>query len=250
MRNAVLVLAAFAAFPNVSAAQGEAAVGTVEPAGATSADTSSAETPAEEADSTSESKEDERGPYYKKVQGLLWIEFLVGPTAFDPDNYGSVSTLGGGQLTAPRLNGPEWGLAIGVGLGGFHLGVFYRRAAYDGYKLQKVGLDMKGIFRFVPFVHPMIRIDLYYAGITDGTPYAQLSNSNIDGGGFTLGAGVMVPIVRWVSFTATFDWSVIGFAVRGNEAGTGASVSGGIAGQELGATFALTFHFIGVRRNN
>lgn len=247
MKNAVLLVAVIAVFPNASAAQGEAAVGTVEPAGTEpSTDAATAAAP-EEAESNTESK-DERGPYYKKVQGLLWFEFLVGPTSFAPTKYGSVSLSGGGQLDAPRLNGPEWGLAIGVGLGGFHLGAFFRQGEYDAYRLVKVGLDMKGIFRFIPYVHPMIRIDLYYAGITNGSPDPRLSNSNIDGGGFTLGAGIMIPIVRWVSFTATFDWSVMGFAVRGNDIG-GAAVSGGVAGQEVGATFAITFHFIGVRRD-
>ena len=147
-----------------------------------------------------------------------------------------------------RQSGPEWGVAVGVALGGFHLGASYRRGKYDGYKLLKLGLDMKGVFRFVPYVHPMIRMNLFYAGITDGNPYRQLTSANIDGGGFTLGAGVMVPIVRWVSFTTTFDWSVMGLAVRGTEPG-GASVKDGVAGQEIGITFAITFHFIGVQGN-
>jgi len=33
-----------------------------------------------------------RGPYYKKVQGLLWLEGLVGFTSFDPDKFGGIST--------------------------------------------------------------------------------------------------------------------------------------------------------------
>ena len=105
---------------------------------------------------------------------------------------------------------------------------------------------MKGIFRFVPYVHPMLRLNLYYAGITDGNPYPQLTNVSIDGGGFTLGAGFMVPIVRWLSFTTTFDWSVMGFALRGNEV-AGERVRDALVGQELGVSFAVTFHFIGVR---
>lgn len=243
MKYSVLFALLVAVLPARGSAQGEQAVGSVEPA-----DTSTA--PAEPDEAKDDSDDDERGPYYKKVQGLLWFEFLVGPTSFDPDKYGSVTLSGGGDLDAPRLNGPEWGLAIGVGLGGFHLGAFYRQANYDDYKLLKVGLDIQGLFRFIPYVHPTIRVDLYYAGIVDGNPYsASLTNTNIDGGGFTLGAGVTIPIVRWISFTATFDWSVMGLAVRGDEPG-GESLKTGIAGQEVGATFALTFHFIGVRRNN
>ncbi|MEM9727124.1 MAG: hypothetical protein AAF997_00965 [Myxococcota bacterium] len=246
MKYALVFSIALALCPAWAAAQEESAVGTVEPAEPAATDTATAE----EAEAKKDSDEDERGPYYKKVQGLLWLEFLAGPTSFDPTKYGTLS-LGGQTIQATKDNGAEWGFAIGVGLGGFHLGAFYRQAQYDGYKLLRVGLDMKGIFRFIPYVHPMIRIDLYYAGIVDGAAFSttQLTNFDADGGGFTLGAGVMIPIVRWMSFTATFDWSVMGLAVRADQPG-GERVSGGIAGQQLGATFALTFHFIGVRRNN
>lgn len=238
-----LLVAALATVASVGSAQ-EADPSGVGPVDATS--TEPVATPAQGAASGPGSEEEESRPYSKRVQGLLWFEFLIGPTWFDPDQYGAVSLPGGGQLDAPRQFGPEWGVAVGVALRGFHLGASYRRAKYDGYKLLRLGVDMKGIFRFVPYVHPMLRLNLYYAGITDGNPYPQLTNANIDGGGFTLGAGVMVPIVRWVSFTTTFDWSLMGLAVRGNSA-SGASVRSGVAGQEVGVTFALTFHFIGVR---
>ena len=240
----MLLVAAIATLPSVASAQEPSAdaAGTVESEGAERA----AESAANPAPADPDSMEKDGGPYSRRVQGLLWFEFLIGPTWFDPDQYGSLSLSGVGQLDAPRQFGPEWGVAIGVALRGFHLGASYRRGKYDGYKLLKLGIDMKGVFRFVPYVHPMLRFNLYYAGITDGNPYPQLTNANIDGGGFTLGAGFMVPVVRWVSFTTTFDWSVMGLAVRGNEA-SGASFRSGVTGQEIGVTFAVTFHFIGVR---
>jgi hypothetical protein len=112
---------------------------------------------------------------------------------------------------------------------------------------MKVGLDIQGIFRFIPWVHPMVRIDLFYGRTFNGDPFdTGLTNLNVDGGGFTLGAGLRIPIIRWMSFAATFDWSMIGLAVRGNDS-SGGSVKTGALGQQLTATFALTFHFIGVR---
>jgi len=222
-------------------AQEEAAVGTAyeEPG-----EPASTETPPAEAE------EEKKSPYSKKVRGLLWFELLVGPTSFDPDKFGGISITGDGTFDAPKVKGPEWGLTVGVGLGGFFLGAFYRQAHYDPYKLLKIGLDMQGVFRFIPYVHPMIRIDLFYTQTFDGSPYDQvLANADVRGGGVTLGAGLRIPIVRWVSFAATFDWSVMGFAVGGDPIDGGERVRSGIAGQQLGATFAFTFHFIGVRRD-
>lgn len=186
-------------------------------------------------------EEEERTVYYKKTQGWLWMEAFAGPSTYDPDQFTSLSL--GGIPPAPKLSGPEYGFAAGLGLGGFWLGAFYRQANYDAYKLMKVGLDIQGIFRFVPYVHPMIRIDMFYSRTFSGNPYGSLTNVNVDGGGFTLGAGVRIPIIRWMSFAATFDWSMIGLAIRSD------TVNSGVLGQQIGATFALTFHFIGVRRN-
>ena len=209
------------------------------------------EQPAEEQPAEEQPAEEKKtkGPYYKKVQGLLWLEGLVGPTSFDPDKFGGISLTGGTGEDAPKVSGPEWGFAIGVGLGGFYLGGFYRQANYDAYKLGKVGLDIQGILRFIPYVHPMFRADLFYATMFSGSPYPSLTNVNTTGGGVTLGAGVMIPIVRYLSFTATFDWSWMGFAIGGDPVGGGSRINEGIAGQQLGVTFALTIHLIGVRAN-
>jgi hypothetical protein len=191
--------------------------------------------------------EKKRSVYYKKVQGWLWLEVFAGPSSYDPDKFTSLN-IGEPTPDVPKLNGPEYGGAVGLGLGGFWLGAFYRRANYSAYKLMKVGLDIQGIFRFIPYVHPMVRIDLFYSRTFDGNPYG-LSNPNVDGGGFTLGAGLRIPIIRWMSFSATFDWTMIGLAIRGNDS-SGQSVKSGVLGQQLGATFSLTFHFIGVRKGD
>jgi len=74
-----------------------------------------------------------------------------------------------------------------------------------------------------------------------------VSNVRSHGGGATIGAGLRIPIVRWVSIAADFDYSVIGLVFQGNEtlSGTGAKVTAGTAGTAIAGTFALTFHLGG-----
>jgi hypothetical protein len=242
MKHVVLIVGAALLLSSSASAQEEEAVGSVESSTATETSAPAEPTPEEAAPP----EEEKRSVYYKKTQGWLWMEAFAGPSAYDPDQFTSID-IGTAVPDAPKLNGPEYGFAIGLGLGGFWLGGFYRQANYSAYKLMKVGLDIQGIFRFIPYVHPMVRIDLFYSKTFNGDPFG-LTNTNVDGGGFTLGAGLRIPIIRWMSFAATFDWSMIGLAIRGTDSG-GNSVTGGVLGQQLGATFALTFHFIGVRKN-
>jgi len=235
MKYIVLIVGVALMFDANAMAQEEAAVGTV-----TSPEAAAEPAPSEAQPADAPPKEEKkRSPYYKKVQGWLWIEGFAGPSAYDPDKFGSLD-FGGASADAPKVNGPEYGFAVLLGLGGFEIGVFYRQANYSAYKLMKVGVDMQGIFRFIPYVHPMVRIDLFYSRTFSGNPFG-LTDPNVDGGGFTLGAGLRIPIIRWMSFAATFDWSMIGLAVRTP------TENSGVLGQQLGATFALTFHFIGVR---
>jgi len=235
MRHAFWMVAGLLVFGGTASAQEE--VGTVhepeptaEPAAAPAAEASK--------------EEKKRGPYYRKVQGWLWLEGFAGPSSFDPDQFGSLDFAGTNQ-NAPRLKGPEYGFAIGTAFGGpFFLGWFYRQADYGDYKLLKTGIDMQGNLRFIPYVHPIFRASIGYAKIFDGSPYANLADPDSAGVSFTGGVGVRIPIVRWMSFAATFDWTFVALALRG--AGGGSSW---ISGQQFGATFALSFHFIGVRKN-
>jgi hypothetical protein len=238
MKYVVFLVGTGLVLSSTAFAQGESSVGSVSEAAPTE--------PAPAAQETPPADEENRSVYYKKVQGWLWMEGFVGPSSYDPDQFGELS-LSGGSPNAPKLKGPEYGFAAGLGLGGFYLGAFYRQANYTEYKLMKVGLDIQGIFRFIPYVHPMIRVDLFYSRTFGGNPYG-LTNIDVDGGGFTLGVGLRIPIIRWMSFSATFDWSMIGLAIRGNDLG-GNPFNSGVLGQQLGATFSLTFHFIGVRKN-
>jgi len=186
-------------------------------------------------------EEEKRSPYNKKVEGWLWLEGFAGPSAYDPDSFGTL----GGVSNAPRLKGPEYGFALGTAFGGpFFLGWFYRQADYGAYKLMKTGLDMQGNIR-IPYVHVIFRASIGFAQTFSGNPY-DLTDTKNGGVSFTGGLGLRIPIVRWISFATTFDWTYVGLAMQGDTP-TGGRVDSWISGQQFGATFALTFQFIGVR---
>lgn len=239
MKYVVLIAASVLVLGSHALAQEESAVGTVDDASTTEAG------PAETAPA---SKEDKRSPYYKKVEGLLRIEGGAGPSSYDVDQLRAYDGSGGPSVG--KVKGPEYSLSAGVGLGGLFLGGGFRWADYGDFNLLKVGLDIQGIFRFIPYVHPMVRINLFYAGTRNGSPITGLDVMKSNGGGFTLGAGIRVPIVRWISFATTFDWSLIGLGLKGTIGGTsGTSETSAVVGQQFTGMFVLTFQFIGVRKD-
>ena len=191
--------------------------------------------------------EEKRSPYYRKVRGWLWLEGVAGPSSYDPDQFGSLS-LGTSSGGAPKKRGPQYGFALGTGFGGgFFLGWYYRQANYGDYKLFKTGAEFQPTIR-IPFVHIMFRVDIGFARMFDGNAWG-LTNVNNGGLDTTFGVGLRIPIVRWVSIAASFDWSYVGLRMKGNEGIDGARVNQWISGQQLTGTFALTFHFIGVRKD-
>ncbi|MDH3200764.1 MAG: hypothetical protein OEM15_07715 [Myxococcales bacterium] len=234
MKYLLSIVAVVVIFDASAMAQEEAAVGTVTTPEASGESPAAEDPPAED---------DEKSPYSKKVGGLLRIEFGAGPSAYDIGQFRN-----GLNLAAPSVNGPEYSLSAGVGLGGFVIGAGFRWANYSAYNLMKFGLDIQGILRFIPYVHPMLRINLYYAGTRNGSPVIGLTDVKSNGGGVTLGAGLRIPIVRWISFAFTFDWSLIGLGVSGDT--TGGREKGSLIGQQLTGLFAVTFQFIGVRRGD
>jgi hypothetical protein len=188
--------------------------------------------------------EEKRSPYYKKVRGWLWIEGVAGPSSYDADQFGKLSF--GTTNDAPKAKGPQWGFSLGTGFGGgFFLGWYYRQANY-GYKLMKTGVEFQPTIR-IPYVHIMFRVDLGFARLFSGNPWG-LQNMNNAGIDTTFGVGLRIPLVRWMSIAANFDWSYIGLSMRGDDA-SGARQQAWIGGQQLAGTFALTFHFIGVRKD-
>jgi hypothetical protein len=210
-------------------------------------DSATTEAPAEATPEAAKEEEDDRGPYYKKVQGWLWIEGFAGPSGYDPDQFGSLTLSGGGQ-NAPKVKGPEGGFAVGTPFGGaFFLGWFYRQANYGDYGLMKTGLEFQPTIR-IPYVHIMFRVDLGYAKMINGNPYGltDLSNGGIVATG---GVGIRVPIVRWISFVGSVDWSFVGLSLKGTDPDTNQSFNSWVLGRQVTGTFGLTFQFIGVRKN-
>lgn len=219
---------------------------TLEDSNATSDATPEATTPAEPAPTQQEeAKEDDRSPYYKKVRGWLWLEGVAGVASYDPDQFGTLKL--GSAPNAPKQRGPQYGFAVGTGFGGpFFLGWYYRRANFGDYKLMRTGAEFQPTIR-IPHVHIALRLDIGLARIVDGNPYGftDVNNGGLD---FTAGVGLRIPIVRWISIAATFDWSYIGLSMRGTDS-SGVRQTSWINGQQLAGTFALTFHFIGVRKD-
>jgi len=188
----------------------------------------------------------QRSVYYRKARGWLWIEGLIGVSAYDPDQFGSLSAAA--IENAPRLTGPEYGFAIGTPFGGpFFLGFFYRQANYEQYRLLKTGLDFQGSI-MIPYVHIILRGSIGYAKTFKGNPYG-LQNVENRGLAFTGGFGLRIPIIRWISLASTFDWTYIALSMRGDSPNDGSRIQSWINGQQFGLTFAITFQFIGVRKD-
>ena len=57
-----------------------------------------------------------------------------------------------------------------------------------------------------------------------------------------LGAGLRIPILKWVSIPGDFDYSIIGLVFQGNETVSGGRFTAGTAGSAIAGTFALTIH--------
>ncbi|NND27508.1 MAG: hypothetical protein HKN97_02790 [Myxococcales bacterium] len=233
MLSALLLISASASAQEDTATQAPAT--DAQPASATPSE------PAAEAP-----QEDKRSPYYKKVQGWLWLEAVAGPSSYDPDQFGALS-LGTRPGGAPKKRGSQWGFSLGTGFGGgFFLGWYYRQANYSEYKLFKTGLEFQPTIR-IPYVHIMFRVNIGLARMFSGNAWG-LTDVNNGGVDTTFGVGLRIPIVRWMSFAANFDWSYIGLRMRGTDT-SGTRVESWVSGQQLAGTFALTFHFIGVRKN-
>jgi hypothetical protein len=243
MKYVVVMMSALLLF-SVNASAQEEAGATTEPAAAS--EPVPAETaPAEDAPANPP-EEDKRSPYYKKVKGWLWIEGVVGISSYDPDQFGALSLGSPTPGGAPKEKGPQWGFSLGTGFGGgFFLGWYYRQADYNEYKLMKTGVEFQPTIR-IPYVHIMFRVDIGFAKMFSGNPWGL---TNFDSGGVdtTFGVGLRIPIVRWMSFAANFDWSYIGLSARGDVGGT--RQDSWVSGQQMAGTFALTFHFIGVRKD-
>lgn len=198
---------------------------------------------------TPEDQAEERKAYEKRVGGLLWLEATAGPSRFDATRFRTLDIVPPQVQTAiPSVvvSGPEFGAALRFRTGSATIGARFKRADYQPFDLTQVGLDLGFLIRAVPYVHPSIRLGFNYCTTTGGMVIPGFENlvRNVrsQGGGATIGAGLRIPIVRWVSIAADFDYSIIGLVFRGTENITGGSFTSGTAGTAIAGTFALTFH--------
>lgn len=187
--------------------------------------------------------------YEKKVGGLVWLEATVGPSRFDATRFRTLEIVPAEvQSLIPKVvvSGPELGAALRFRVGSSTIGARFKRADYEPFDLTSVGLDLGFLIRAVPYVHPSIRLGFSYYTTTGGLVIPGFENvvSNVrsHGGGATIAAGLRIPVVKWVSIGADFDYSIVGLVFHGNESVTGGSFTAGTAGTAIAGTFALTFH--------
>ncbi len=219
-------------------------VGTVEEAPVTKDDAEEASAPEDEDDPDCLTK-----VYCKVVKGMLWVEGTVGPAKFNATKFRTINLLEdfGGELQ-PRVivSGPEYGVAIGAQFELFSIGGRFKYANFDPFDLLTVGFDMAFLVKQVPFAHPYARLGLFYNTTKDGTPIPLLDQILDDpktrGGGASIGAGVRVPVIKWLSVAIGFDYTFIGLHVKGFNPNTGDDFSNGTIGGEISGTFALTVH--------
>ena len=198
---------------------------------------------------TKEDSAEEHRAYDKRVGGLVWLEATAGVSRFDATRFRALDIVPPQvQSVVPSVvvSGPEFGAALRFRTGSTTIGARFKRADYEAFDLTTVGLDLGFLVRAVPYVHPTIRLGFNYCTTTGGLVIPGFDNlvSNVrsQGGGATIGAGLRIPLVKWVSIAADFDYSIIGLVFRGSENVTGGSFTAGTAGTAIAGTFALTFH--------
>ena len=205
----------------------------------------------------SEGQEDtaeDRKVYEKRVGGLVWLEATAGPSRFNATQFRTLDIIPEqlAQLVPEVVvSGPEFGAALRFRTGSSTIGVRYKRSDYEPFDMSTVGLDLGFLIRAVPYVHPSIRLGFNYVTTTGGLVIPGIENFitgvRSHGGGATIGAGLRIPLVRWVSIAADFEYSIIGLMFSGTETVTGTNqrITAGTAGTAIAGTFALTFHLGG-----
>jgi len=187
--------------------------------------------------------------YDKRVGGKVWLEATAGPSRFNATQFRTLDFIPAGvQALIPRVvvRGPEFGAALRFRAGSTTIGARYKRADYEPFDMTSIGLDLGFLIRAVPYVHPSIRLGFNYYTTTGGLVLpgfeSLVTNVRSNGGGASIGLGLRIPIVKWVSIAAGFDYSIIGLVFQGNETVTGGSFTAGTAGTAIAGTFALTIH--------
>lgn len=202
--------------------------------------------------------EEKRGPYDKRVGGIVWLEATAGPSRFDVTRFRTLDIIpdaAASFIPSVVVSGPELGAALKFRAGSSTIGAQFKRADYDTFNLTSVGLDLGFLIRAVPYVHPAISLGFSYYTTGSSVPIPELADvlSNVrgHGGGATIGAGLRIPVVRWISIAADFEYSIIGLVFNGDYQGgvipgvSAGSFTAGTAGTAIAGNFALTFHLGG-----
>lgn len=197
---------------------------------------------------------EKRKPYEKRVGGIVWLEATAGPSRFNATQFRNLAIVPdevAALVPDVVVSGPEFGAALRFRAGSTTIGARFKRADYEPFDMTSIGLDLGFLIRAIPYVHPSIRLGFSYYTTTGGLVIPQVDNYitgvRSHGGGATIGAGLRIPVVRWVSIEAGFDYSIIGLMFKGTETvtGTGQTITAGTAGTAIAGSFALTIHLGG-----
>jgi hypothetical protein len=204
-----------------------------------------------------EDTSEKRKVYDKRVGGIVWLEATAGPSRFDVTRFRSLDIIPSefaSAIPSVVVSGPELGAALKFRAGSSTIGAQFKRANYEAFDLTSIGLDLGFLVRAVPYVHPAISLGFGYYTTGSSVPIPQYADFLTDvkghGGGASIGAGLRIPVVRWISIAADFEYSIIGLVFRGDlQGGVIPGVSGsftaGTAGTAIAGNFALTFHLGG-----
>jgi len=187
--------------------------------------------------------------YCKVVKGTLWIEGTFGPAKFNATKFRTINLLedvGGNLSPSVVVKGPEFGVAIGAQFKVFSIGGRFKYAKFDPFDLITAGVDFGFLVKRVPFVAPYARFGLYYNTTRGGTVIPLLDqileNTKTNGGGASIGAGVRVPVIKWLSVAIGFDYTFVALYVKGFDPNENEDFSNGTIGGEISGTFTLTVH--------
>jgi len=187
--------------------------------------------------------------YCKVVKGMLWIEGTFGPAKFNATKFRTINLLedfGGNLSPQVVVKGPEYGAAIGAQFKLFSIGARFKYAKFDPFDLLTAGIDMGFLVKRVPFAHPYARLGLYYNTTRGGTVIPLLDqllqDTKTNGGGVSIGAGVRVPVIKWLSVAIGFDYTFVALYVTGFDPSENEDFGNGTIGGEISGTFTLTVH--------
>jgi len=187
--------------------------------------------------------------YCKVVKGMLWIEGTFGPAKFNATKFRTINLLedfGGNLSPQVVVKGPEYGAAIGAQFKIFSIGARFKYAKFDPFDLLTAGIDMGFLVKRVPFAHPYARLGLYYNTTRGGTVIPVLDqlleDTKTNGGGVSIGAGVRVPVIKWLSVAIGFDYTFVALYVSGFDPIENEDFANGTIGGEISGTFTLTVH--------